>query len=270
MPEVSISAETVFQIGPIPVTNSMIATWLTMAVLIGLALYVRRRAGLVPNRLQGLLEWPTEYVLDIVKGADSKYGVIYFPLIGALFLFILTANWMSLLPGFGTIGVYVQHGSDRVLIPFLRAATADLNTTLAMAIVSVVVFFGFGIVVHGPVGYARTFLYGSVLDPFIALLELIGNLFRTVSLSIRLFGNIFAGEVIQIIFLSLGPAAFLVPAFFIILEVLFGLIQAAVFTLLSMTYIALAVMEHGSGHAESAAPTSGLDDGGPAEVAIPS
>jgi F-type H+-transporting ATPase subunit a len=243
--EISVAPETLFSIGPFDVTNSMIGTWLAMLLLIVLALAVRSRLSMVPGRLQALIEWPIEGMLNLVTGVDRQRGIQYFPLVISMFLFILTMNWMGLLPGFGTIGLLQEHEGRQVHVPFLRAGTADLSTTLALALVSFFVFIGFGVVVHGPVGYAKTFANPPALAP----LEILQHLFRAVSLSLRLFGNIFAGEAIQIVFLSfLGPAAFLIPAVFILLELLFGLVQAGIFALLTMTYILLATLEHGPSH----------------------
>jgi F-type H+-transporting ATPase subunit a len=244
--EISVAPETVFSIGPFNVTNSLLGTWLAMIFLVILALAVRRNLSLVPGRLQSLLEWPIEGMLNLVTSTDEKRGVRYFPLVISMFLFIVTMNWMGLLPGFGTIGLLEDRGGGhQVLVPFLRAGTADLSATLALALVSFVVFIGFGVLVHGPVGYLKSFANPPALAP----LEILQALFRAVSLSLRLFGNIFAGEAIQIVFLSfLGPAAFVIPVVFLLLEILFGLVQAGIFALLTMTYILLATIEHGPAH----------------------
>jgi F-type H+-transporting ATPase subunit a len=243
--EISVAPETLFSIGPFNVTNSLLGTWLAMIFLVVLALAVRRNLSLVPGRLQSLLEWPIEGMLNLVTSTDQKRGIRYFPLVICMFLFIVTMNWMGLLPGFGTIGLLEDKGGHQVLVPFLRAGTADLSTTLALALVSFVVFIGFGVVVHGPLGYLKSFANPPALAP----LEILQALFRAVSLSLRLFGNIFAGEAIQIVFLSfLGPAAFVIPVVFLLLEILFGLVQAGIFALLTMTYILLATLEHGPSH----------------------
>lgn len=257
MPEISVAPETLFSIGPFNVTNSLLGTWLAMALLIVLALLVRRRLSIVPGRLQSLLEWPIEGMLNLVTSTDRNRGIRYFPLVISMFLFILTMNWMGLLPGFGTIGLLADKDGRQVLVPFLRAGTADLSTTLALALVSFVVFIGFGVVVHGPLGYLKTFANPPMLAP----LEILQALFRAVSLSLRLFGNIFAGEAIQVVFLSfLGPAAFVIPVVFLLLEVLFGLVQAGIFALLTMTYILLATLEHGPAHGPESHPEPGPTD----------
>ena len=254
MTEISVAPETLFSIGPFDVTNSMIGTWLAMVLLIVLALVVRRNLSMVPGRVQSLLEWPIEGMLNLVIGMDRQRGLRYFPLVISMFLFILTMNWMGLLPGFGTIGLLQEHDGRQVLVPFLRAGTADLSATIALSLVSFFVFIGFGVAVHGPAGYLKTFANPPALAP----LEVLQSLFRAVSLSLRLFGNIFAGEAIQIVFLSfLGPAAFVIPVVFIVLELLFGLVQAGIFALLTMTYILLATLEHGPSHG----PEEGADAG---------
>lgn len=245
MAEISVAPETLFTIGPLHVTNSLLGTWLAMLVLVVLALIVRRNLSVVPGRFQSLLEWPIEGMLNLVTSTDRERGLRYFPLVISMFLFILTMNWMGLLPGFGTIGLLEEKDGHQILVPLLRAGTADLSTTLALALCSFVVFIGFGVAVHGAGGYLKTFANPPALAP----LEILQALFRAVSLSLRLFGNIFAGEAIQIVFLSfLGPAAFVIPAVFILLEILFGLVQAGIFALLTMTYILLATLEHGPSH----------------------
>jgi F-type H+-transporting ATPase subunit a len=242
--QISVSPETIFSIGPFNVTNSLLGTWFAMLVLVVLIVAVRRSMSLRPGRLQALIEWPVEGMLGLVTSTDRSRGRAYFPLVMAMFLFILTMNWTSLLPGFGTIGWLEDHNGTQVLIPFLRGGTADLNTTLGLALVSLVVFLGFGIRVHGPLGYLKTYANPPALAP----LEVLQSLFRAVSLSLRLFGNIFAGEAIQLVFLSLGPAGFILPAAFLGLELLFGLVQAGIFAMLTMTYILLATLEHEPSH----------------------
>jgi F-type H+-transporting ATPase subunit a len=252
---VSISAEPLFQIGPLTVTNSMVGAVLASAILLFLAWVFLRRPELVPSRMQSLIEWPIEWVAGIVEGSTSRWKG-YVALVTGLFLMILVANWIGLLPGVGTVGIIEHHGEEELLIPFVRAAGADLNFTLGLAIVSFVVFVWWGIRINGVGGYLME-LVGEprYMAPLMFPIHLISELSRLVSLSMRLFGNVFAGEVLIGTMLALTtaalfvlPLAFFVPAVFLGLELLFGAVQALVFALLTMTYITMAIAEHGDGH----------------------
>jgi len=250
---VSIKAEALFTIGPLEVTNSMVGALLASAILLILAWLFVRRQSTVPGRLQGLIELPVEWLGGIVAGSTSRWRG-YVSLILALFLMILTANWLGLLPGVGTIGV--MH--DGELVPFVRSASADLNFTLGLAIVSFVVFVWWGVRINGVGGYLKE-LVGEprYMAPLMFPIHTISELSRLVSLSMRLFGNVFAGEVLLATMLALTtaavfvlPLAFFVPAIFLGLELLFGLVQALVFALLAMTYITMAIAEHEGAHSE--------------------
>jgi F-type H+-transporting ATPase subunit a len=249
---VAIKAETLFTIGPLEVTNSMVGALLASAILLAMAWAYVRHPAMVPGRLQSLIEFPIEWLGGIVANSTSRWRG-YVALVIGLFLMILVANWLGLLPGVGTIGS--RHGEE--IVPFVRAASADLNFTLGLAIVAFIVFVWWGIRVNGPVGYLQE-LVGEprYMAPLMFPIHLISELSRLVSLSMRLFGNVFAGEVLLATMLALTtavvfvlPLAFFVPAIFLGLELLFGAVQALVFALLAMTYISMAIAEHG-GHAE--------------------
>jgi F-type H+-transporting ATPase subunit a len=268
---VVIKGETLFTIGGFEVTNSMVGAVVASLLLLAAAWYVTRRSALVPHRLQSLLELPVEWVGGIVEGSTSRWRG-YVALVIALFLMILVANWLGLLPGVGTIGVNVTEEGHEVLVPFVRPAAADLNFTLGLAIITFVVFVWWGVRVNGPLGYLKE-LVGEprYMAPLMFPIHLISELSRLVSLSMRLFGNVFAGEVLLATMLALTtaaivvlPLAFFVPGIFLGLELLFGFVQAMVFALLTMTYITLAIGEHhGGDHAAeqadhpSSEPTGG-------------
>jgi F-type H+-transporting ATPase subunit a len=250
---VAIKAETLFTIGPLEVTNSMVGALLASAILLVMAWVFVRHPAMVPGRLQSLIEFPIEWLGGIVASSTSRWRG-YVALVIGLFLMILVANWLGLLPGVGTIGV--RHGEE--IVPFVRPASADLNFTLGLAIVAFIVFVWWGVRVNGPVGYLKE-LVGEprYMAPLMFPIHLISELSRLVSLSMRLFGNVFAGEVLLATMLALTtavifvlPLAFFVPAIFLGLELLFGAVQALVFALLAMTYISMAIAEHGGGHAE--------------------
>ena len=244
---VAIEAETLFKIGPLSFTNSMVGALLASLVLLLAAWYVTRRSALVPGRLQSALELPVELLTGIVAGSSSRWRG-YVGLILGLFLMILVANWIGLLPGVGTIGIsHVDpETGHEAMIPLVRPASADLNFTLGLALVSFVAFVYWGIRANGARGYIKE-LMGEPLymAPLMLPINLISEFSRLISLSMRLFGNVFAGEVLLATMIALAPI--LVPAVFLGLEALFGFVQALVFALLAMTYIGTAIAEHHTG-----------------------
>ena len=257
MIHVEIAAETLFTIGGFEVTNSMVGAVLASLLLLAGAWYIHQRSALVPHRLQSLLELPVEWVAGIAAGSSSRWRA-YVALVIGLFLMILVANWLSLLPGVGTIGIKETVEGHEVLVPFVRAAAADLNFTLGLAIITFVVFVWWGVRLHGPIGYLKE-LVGEprYMAPLMFPIHLISELSRLVSLSMRLFGNVFAGEVLIATMLALTtatvfvlPLAFFVPTVFLGLELLFGAVQALVFALLTMTYITMAIAEGQGEHEE--------------------
>jgi F-type H+-transporting ATPase subunit a len=257
---VAIEAEELFHFGPLSVTNSMVGALLATLVVLSAAWYISRRASLVPGRLQAAIELPVELLAGIVSASSSRWRS-YVAVILALFLMILVANWIGLLPGVGTIGVtHVDPATGHeAMIPLVRPASADLNFTLGLAIVAFVMFVYWGVKAHGGLGYLKELLGQPLyMAPLMFPINIISELSRLISLSMRLFGNIFAGEVLIATMLALTtaavfvlPLAFFVPAVFLALELLFGLVQALVFALLAMTYISVAIAEqsgHGDGH----------------------
>jgi F-type H+-transporting ATPase subunit a len=264
---VAIKAERLFNIGQFEVTNSMVGAVLASLILLAGAWYVTRRSTLVPGRLQSAIELPIEYLLGITSGSTSRWRG-YVALVIGLFLMILVANWIGLLPGVGTIGIPGEHKSE--LVPYVRPAAADLNFTLALSIITFVVFVWWAIRVNGPIGYFKE-LVGEprYMAPLMFPIHFISEVSRLVSLSMRLFGNVFAGEVLLATMLALTtsiifvlPLAFFVPAVFLGLEILIGVVQALVFALLAMTYITIAIAEHeGAGHDADDHGTDGKERG---------
>lgn len=241
---VAINAETLFHIGPLSVTNSMVGALLASAVLLLGAWWFTRRAALVPSRLQSALELPIELLSGILAGSSSRWRS-YAALILSFFLIILVANWIGLLPGVGTIGIHAVEEGHEVVVPIVRPASADLNFTLGLAIVAFVMFIFWGIRANGAKGYLLE-LIGEprYMAPLMFPINLISEMSRLISLSMRLFGNVFAGEVLLATMIALAPI--LIPAIFLGLELLFGFVQALVFALLAMTYISTAIAEHHS------------------------
>jgi F-type H+-transporting ATPase subunit a len=276
LPPISIKAEPLFTI-PTPIgdfnfTNSML---FTLVVIIGVTLFFAlalRRTSLVPRGAQNVAETVVEFLLGLVEGtAGRRVGRRIFPLIATLFIFIIVANWSGLLPGVGTIGgCYTEHpaavspgstaaqepaasgglpkfdcGPGKTFIPFLRPANADLNTTLAMALIAVVVVQIAGISAHGVGGYLK-----ELTTPiFLAPIHITGELARVISLSFRLFGNIFGGEVLVTVMYVLFGTLFIGfgTVIFLGLELLFGFIQALLFSILTLVYITSAMAGHSGG-----------------------
>ncbi len=259
---VAIKAEELFRIGPLSFTNSMVGALLASVLLGVAAWYITRRSSLIPGRLQSALELPVELMTGIISASSSRWRG-YASLILSFFLMILVANWIGLLPGVGTIGItHVEEGHE-VFVPVVRPASADLNFTLGLAIIAFVMFVYWGVRAHGGWGYVKE-LVGQprYMAPLMLPINVISELSRLISLSMRLFGNIFAGEVLIATMLALTtaavfilPLAFFVPGVFLGLELLFGLVQALVFALLAMTYISVAIAEGQSGHADDHAET---------------
>jgi len=249
---VAIKAEELFVLGPITVTNSMVGVLIASAVLLLGAWWVSRRATLVPSRLQGFIEFPIEFMANIVQGQGGHRWRSILPLILTIFLLVLTANWVGLLPGVGTIAINWTDAEGHVAAhPLIRPASADLNFTLALAMIAFVAFIAWGIRANGVRGYLKeTFVANpAYMTPIMTPIHVVSELSRLISLSMRLFGNVFAGEVLLAVMLALTFAV--VPAIFLGLELVFGFVQALVFALLTMTYITLAMAGHGGGHDEA-------------------
>ncbi len=236
-----MAPDVLFHIGPFVVTNSMLTAWVVMIFLVGVSLLATRRMSLVPeSRLQNLMELIVEFLLDLAeKTAGSQVGRRVFPLVATLFIFILTANWFGILPGVGTIKLVDPHHPEHAA-PLFRAATSDLNMTIAMALIVIVVVQVLGVTMNGLRGYLKELSTPLLLTP----IHLIGELSHVISLSARLFGNIFGGEVLLAVMFALVP--YFIPVIFMGLEMFFGFIQALIFSVLTIVYISLAASGHGS------------------------
>ncbi len=239
---ISIAAETLFHIGPLPVTNSLLVTWITILIFLVIGILVRLKAKIVPTGLQNVMELVLEFFYKMVTDVfeDEDQARKYFPLVMTLFLFVLCINWLGLLPGFGSIGFHRLEQGSEAFIPLLRGASADLNTTLALALISVFMIQVFSIQSLGWRGFIGRFIkLKSPIMFFVGILELIAELAKIISFSFRLFGNIFAGEVLLIVMFSLTYGIAVQP--FLFLEIFVGLIQALIFSLLTLFFIKIAV-----------------------------
>ncbi len=247
MAHVQLPAEVLFTVAGIPITNTMTATWLTMLVLVAFFWRATARLDLVPGRWQNLAEVIIEALLNLVEiVAGPQMGRRVFALVATIFLFVLTANWLGLLPGFGTIGLWHEGPHhERILVPLFRSANTDLNTTLALAIASVLATQYYGISTLGWGAYLSRFfnIRGGIIGLFVGLLEFISELAKFVSFSFRLFGNIFAGEVLLAVIAFLIPWVAVVP--FLGLELFVGFIQAFIFAMLTLVFVTVATTHHG-------------------------
>lgn len=222
----------------------MVGAVLASVLVLVATFWVARWGAMVPGRLQLLVEFPFEWLAGIVRGTGGKRWREFAGLVIAIFLFVLVANFIGLLPGVGTVGLVHEEHGESTLIPIVRAAAADLNFTLGLAIIAFVAFVAWGIRANGVRGYLKELLIAepAYMTPVLTPIHLISELSRLISLSMRLFGNVFAGEVLLAVMLALAPI--FIPVGFLILEAIFGFVQALVFALLTMTYITLAIAEH--------------------------
>jgi len=326
-PHISLAAETLFHIGPIPITNSFVVMILVMAFLLILFTWLSRKITADPatgGRGGAFAESIIDFLLNLVESTGGKnLGRRIFPLVSALFIFIITSNFTGLLPGIGSIfyepdseahvtdgdvaedhtnseatqiasdavnadatpegdnhvAATTDSGSDdgdghaeeaageegHAQIPIFRPPTADLNMTLAMSTITFLAVQIFGVRAHGVGGRLKH----MATPPFLFPIELISEFSRIVSLAARLFGNVFAGEVLLGVAYSIANAVkiavvpLLFPVIFLGLETIFGTIQALVFSLLTLIYIYLAAAghdDHGEEHGENHDLVRAVDD----------
>jgi F-type H+-transporting ATPase subunit a len=260
-------AQALFNIGPLPVTNSMVTSWFVALVLIVAIRLAIRRPKLIPSRSQAVVENLVQWMLDLTAPiVGPKVAKPTFPLLIALFTFILIQNWSGLFPGVGTIYMVDHKSGD--WMELIRPGNADMNATLALSIVAFCGWFYFIMRYAGPLFVLKD-IFGNKADKketpaiiyyplfviFFAagIIEVISIGFRPVSLSFRLFGNIFGGE--NLMHAMSGIQKWGLPAPFYFLELLIGFVQAFVFTLLVSVYIGLICNhgdEHHDDHAEAA------------------
>lgn len=246
MLEISISAEKIGSLWGLPITNSLITTWFTMGILSVFTWMATRSVSLKPSSMQLVAEFIVGGLHTFFAQVTGKHINKFFPLVSSLFLFIITANWVGLLPGVGTIGLFHAVHEEVKFVPILRAATADLNTTIALALIAMVAVQYFGFSIAGPHYSSRFLNFKSPIMFFLGILELISDFSKIISFAFRLFGNIFAGEVLLAVLAFLIP--FVVPLPFITMELFVGFIQALVFSMLTAVFLNVAV-SHGEGHA---------------------
>jgi len=235
---VPLAAEKLFQIGPLPVTNSLVTTWIVTVLLLVFAYFATKKVSMVPTGVQNIAEAMVEQLQNLVVSIAPEKVRTFLPIIAAFFFFILFGNYFGLLPGVGSIGFYEIEEGHKVFVPFLRSVNSDLNTTMGLAIVSLVATHFLAIRYLGIFGYIKKFININPIFLFVGFLEIIGEATKILSLSFRLFGNIFAGEVL-LTTASTKLFAFIVPIPFYFLEILVGFVQALIFTMLTLVFMVI-------------------------------
>lgn len=251
LPHIQMAAERLFPISffgiTFYVTNTLIASWLSMIVLIVLSLQATRDMELIPSGLQNAFEAIIEAMYNFAESVASDRTAKFFPLVATIFLFVLVSNLLGLLPGFGSTGLkeIAEHGgeAEETFIPFFRSAATDLNVPLALALISVITTQIYGMQALGVREYLSKFFNLQGLNSIVGILELISEFAKLISFSFRLFGNIFAGEVLLAVMASLIP--YLAPVPFFGLEIFVGFMQAFVFAMLTLVFMTMATTPHG-------------------------
>jgi len=277
LPNISIAPEVIFGGW---ITNTLFCTWISIIVLLLIFYFGIRRRDLIPSGWQNFIEWMVESLLGLVESVSGKEkGRKFFPIVASFFFFIFVANLLDVIPGVDTVGwldlkprdptpvwgfFIIDHASSSHIIPWIRPATTDLNLTLAMALVSVVITQIFGFISLGAGIHLNKYFNVKALSRgglgivefIVGLLEIVSELSRLISFSFRLFGNIFAGSILLAVFAFLLPA--LANIIFIPFEIFIAGIQAFVFAFLTLLFLELGTTSHAH-HDEGHANLEGAD-----------
>jgi F-type H+-transporting ATPase subunit a len=264
-PHVELPSEGIFHISSLfTITNTLIASWLTIIVLGGLFFAATRKMKLIPGGLQNFAEWIVETLLNFVKGvAGEKNAHTIFPVMATIFLYVMTNAFLALLPFFGTIGIPEPGGT---VVPYLRAANTDINLPLSIALVSFCCIEFWGLRSLGFFHYSKSFfnleplrdgfasLFRGKIKPalngimfgfiniFVGLIEVLSHIIRIVSFTFRLFGNMTAGEILLLVITFIIP--FSASIIFYGLEILVGFVQALIFAGLTLVFGVIAMASH--------------------------
>ncbi len=266
-PHVSLPAEPLIHVGNFVITNTLIASWFTMLVLLLLSIFLTRKMKLIPSRRQAMAEVIVEGLLNFVESvAGKKHARMLFPGVATIFIYVISNAYLALLPFFGTIGIYHEHE----FVAIFRAANTDINVPLSIALMSFFFVESWGMRAVGGFRYLgefinlRQFLQGlkelftgkiksapmnivfGFINMFVGVLEIFSHLTRMLSFTFRLFGNMTAGEILILVSCFLIPLIFTIP--FYSLELLIGLIQALIFSGLTLVFGTIAVSPHEEEH----------------------
>ena len=279
-PHVELAAESLLEHGPKWFTNGLLTTFLVDIIIILMAVFAVSRMKEVPGAWQNIVEMLVEGMWNLtqsIAGHGSANSRKFFPWVITIFIFVLVSNYIGLLPGFGSIGINHSAGADshaqaelgnqmamaageavavapaaeegaQVLVPLFRSPSADLNVTLALALISVFMTQFFGVQALGIRYFTKYFKnpFKDGMGAVVGFFELIAEISKIISFSFRLFGNVFAGEVVLVVMAFLVP--FLLPSVFYGLELFIGFIQALVFMLLTLAFFTMATVSHGDHH----------------------
>lgn len=236
-----LAPETIFHIGSFAVTNTILNTILVDLIIIGGVIYFNKSFKKIPDIFQNILEIIVDGFYDLTESIAGKNTKKIFPFFMGFFIFILLTNWSGLIPGISALG-FKEHEET---IPLIRNATSDLNMTLALTLVSLFMTHYFSLTTIGIKDYLKRYFSFNPVNLFVGVLEIISELTKLVSLSFRLFGNIFAGEVLLVTIGSMF--AFVLPIPFLLLEIIAGGVQAIVFSMLTMVFMVMLMTPHGEG-----------------------
>lgn len=259
--------------GSFPITNSLVTTVIVDLLLVLTIVFGVRNAQMVPRGFQNIVELVVGTFYDFAVGVDKKNVAKFFPFAATAFLLIMLSNLIGLIPGAGSIGTCVAHAHAATagaevegaavstfysnwplncpegteLVPFLRAPSADLNMTLALGLISVILIQYFGLKALGPEYLVRFFNFKEgPMFTVIGFIELISEFIRIISFAFRLFGNIFAGEVVLVVMAYLFP--YMLPLPFYAFELFVAAMQAVIFSVLTLVFMSMATQAHGGGH----------------------
>jgi F-type H+-transporting ATPase subunit a len=255
-------AEPIYQSKDFTITNTLLTSWVAVIFIVILSIVIRSKLKEIPRGIQNFFEVIMENGLSLCDQVtnDRSLSLKIFPIAISVFFFILVNNWFGLLP-LGGFGIIEKGEQGLSFIPFLRGGTADINTTLALAIMAVLGANIFGVFsigiwksfnkyvnlkVIGQIGKKirkdPTIILVAPITFFVGLIEIVGEFAKVASLSFRLFGNVFAGEVLLASMAAL--VGYVVPIPFIFLEILVGVIQALIFSILLVVYFTIAASDH--------------------------
>ncbi len=260
--EITLFAEPIFHFGNFTITNALLTSWVVVVIIIILSLVLRLKLSAIPGKLQNIFEIIVDGALglcDQVTGSRAL-SIKIFPIAISVFFFILINNWLGILP-LGGFGIVEEGETSAVFVPFLRGGTADINTTIALAVMAVFGANVFGIISLGiwktfnkyvnlkvlggiftKIRHEPTIIIVAPITFFVGLIEIVGEFAKIASLSFRLFGNVFAGEVLLVSMAAL--VAYIVPIPFLFLELLVGVIQALIFSILLVVYFTISSTDH--------------------------
>ncbi len=235
---VSLVPEPIFHINSFPVTNTIIDTLFVDLVILTLLIVINFNLKKIPNFFQNIIELVIKTFYDLTESVAGKNTRKIFPFFMTFFIFILIANWSELIPGFSSIGI--REGNT--IIPIFRSLTSDLNATLAFALISALSTHILSISTLGIKEYFSRYFSLNPINLFVGLLEIVSEFTKVISLSFRLFGNIFAGGVV--LGIISGIFALIIPLPFLLLEIIVGLVQALIFAMLTMVFMSVLMTSH--------------------------